>query len=74
MYILWWIITVLFAVSFTSNTVLATTVAQKMSAEYSSWANVKNTFRLSFSTLDNLYEENNEKDVKKFIQKIQKRK
>lgn len=66
------LITVLFAVSILANTVLAATVAQKMSAEYSSWANVKNTFRLSFSTLDNLYEENNEKDVKKFISEMQK--
>lgn len=62
---------ILFAVSILANTVLSATVAQRMSAEYSSWANVKNTFRLSLSTLDDLYEGDNLSDVKKFISEMQ---
>lgn len=66
------LVAIVFAVSVLANTVLSATVAQRMSKEYSSWANVKNTFRLSFSTLDDLYEDKNLEDVKNFISEMQK--
>lgn len=62
---------ILFSVTILANTVSAAIVAQRMTAEYSSWANVKNTFRLSFSTLDDLYEDEKINDVKKFISEMQ---
>lgn len=66
------LISILFAVMILSNTVLSAIVAHKMSEEYSSWANVQDTFRLSFSELDDLYSDDNLKDIKKFISEMQK--
>lgn len=65
------LVTIVFVVSILANTVLAATITKKMSEEYSLWANTKDTFRISFSSLDELYQENNLKEIKKFIENMQ---
>lgn len=62
---------ILFAVAVLVDTVSLATISRKMGNEYLSWSNIKDNFRLSFSTLDELYQESNISEVKNFISNMQ---
>lgn len=66
------VIAILFSVSVLANTVLSATIAMKMSNEHASWSAIKNNYRLSFSELDELYEDSNVKEIERFINSMQR--
>ena len=62
---------ILFSVIVLVDTVSLATITRKMADEYFSWSNIKDNFRLSFSILDELYQESNVSEIKNFISNMQ---